>query len=212
MKTRKVDGFEVELNSSVEIQESMPRCERCKRAYIAFSFKDDDIIRCYDAPHIGAGSFGDVYERDDWKEVSSADCEECDEFDPRGLPFPMNVSDILFDEPEVRKPLGAEIGSTVVVRPCDPAFGGKTYLGVLAGETPTQIGLKYDQKRKELIVSHEWFNPMIVIPSERAVVYGYESWWRVASEEDLRELSDITDEEILSQPYMAALVGTATDG
>ena len=208
MKTRKVNGFEVELNSSVEIQESTPRCKRCKRAYM--DLMDGGALRCYATPH--TGPFGDVYERDDWKQVSSADCDECGEFDPRGLPFPMDVSDILFDEPEVRKPLGAEIGSTVVVRPCDPAFGGKTYLGVLVGETPTQIGLKYDQKRKELIVSHEWFNPMIVIPSERAVVYGYESWWRVASEEDLRELSDITDEEILSQPYMAALVGTATDG
>ena len=63
----------------------------------------------------------------------------------------------------------------------------------------------------------------VVLMQDRPVLYdikvlpgsmtpGYESWWRVASEEDLRELSDITDEEILSQPYMAALVGTATEG
>lgn len=119
------------------------------------------------------------------------------------------VEDILFENPKIVEVVGHKIGSIVCVRPCDPAFEDKTYLGILVGEMPLQIGLQYVTEGKELRVYSAFSNPLIVIPEKSAVVYGYESWWReVDSPEDL---ADITDEQIMAQPYMAALASMVAD-
>lgn len=218
MPVRKINLADIEMESAKEIQDGKPRHERCRRCFEDFhseyfkSRRDEceergyGILRCYDSPV----TLGDAYGRDDWDEVEPEACGSCEEFDPRGLRFPLEVDDILFENPKLDKPLGHEIGELVAVRPCDPDFGNKTYLGILAGEIPVQIGLQYAESEKELRVYQMWSNPLIIIPSANAAVYGYESWWRPIESAD--DLSDITDEQIMSQPYMAALAKLYAEG
>ena len=211
---RKVCGVDATLTDFRANQEKEPRWRRCRRCFEDVLSDDaklrtDElcergfgVLRCYDTPH--SGPFGDVYERDDWHEVVPEDCDACDAIELNGLPFPLAVENVLVEQPEIGDVSGTRIGSIVVVRPCDPAFEDKTYLGILVGEMPLHIALQYDADAKELIAYSAWSNPMIVIPSESAIVYGYESWWKAVGSED--DLKDITDDEILSQPYMVALM------
>lgn len=119
--------------------------------------------------------------------------------------FPIEFDDILLDELEVREPSCCETASLVAVRPCDPRYGGNTYLGVVVGELPTEIGLQRQicERGEELVVVAEEYNPLIAIPQLNVAVWGYESWWRPI---DNMGLKDISDQEILLQPCMAALI------
>lgn len=207
---------DVEFNSVVEEGESQDRCDMCKRAFWDFHsdkakgrWGDDGfegILRCYDEPV----DFFEGYERDDFREIEPAECDSCDEYDAKGLRFPMELDDILVEDIGIKKAVGHEIGAWVAVRPCAPEFGGKTYLGILVGNMPTQIGLQYDGERKELRVTSDFPNPLIVIPSMSAVTYGCESWWREI--DGLDDFRDITDLDIESQPYVAALRELFPDG
>ena len=206
--TRVVNGVDVEFQDYAASINERARCELCKRSYMDFNIADDSIdFRCYDTPH--SGPFGDVYERDDWHKIEPWDCDACDEYEQRGLAFPISVNNVLVEQPSIGGFAGYEIGQLVIVRPCDPSFGDKTYLGILVGEMPVQIGLQYVREDGELRVYNVMTNPLIVIPEASAAVYGYESWWKSVDSPD--DLKDITDEQIMSQPYMAALASMVAD-
>lgn len=93
-------------------------------------------------------------------------------------------------------------GNLVRVRSCRKAHGDKTYLGILIGD----VALSVSHTIKDGVVTAGMsnYNPGILIPELKDVVYGCESWWGVIeSEEELNEL--ITDETIANVWYVKLL-------
>ena len=193
---RKIGYVQRELLDVRKSVEEHDKFERCAFSELCCS-EACDSARCWDS----------IQKDGSYREIDPRTCETCARFKEKWLSFPMMTENILLEQPpeHPRKPFGANIGDIVAVRPCNPAYGDKTYLGVLVGEMPTQIGLhsvSYDSN--ELAVLQDWFNPLIVVPELNVAVWGYESWWRVLKPGE--GLEEITDEAILSQPYMAALM------
>ena len=104
---------------------------------------------------------------------------------------------------ETKHPEGLPIhpyGSPCLVRvkPCAEEYGGKTFIGFLVGHAA--IGSRITIKDDSLVCDWAYFNPMIYIPENGCVVFGYESWWgKIDSVDDLKE---ITNEEIDSVWYV----------
>lgn len=122
------------------------------------------------------------------------------------IEYPITVKEILFGESEVLKPkllFGGKCGDFVSVRPCDPKYGNKTYLGILIGELSLSPLVSWDKEKGALTISHAMHNPAIFVPDINAVVYGCGSWWgRIKSEADLKK---ITDADIENVWYVKAL-------
>jgi len=78
-------------------------------------------------------------------------------------------------------------GTFVSVRPCDDK---KTYLGIYLGDLQTTPLVAHSTKSQTLFVNCRT-NPAMWVPDLNKVVWGYGSWWgEVASEEELRQISD----------------------
>lgn len=91
----------------------------------------------------------------------------------------------------------AQCGDWVKVRPCDPALGDRTFLGVLIGEVPMGVHLSYVRETRHLKVSSGMLNPAIYVPDLKRVVYGIESWWgKIETPDDLREITDAVVDDV----------------
>jgi hypothetical protein len=90
-----------------------------------------------------------------------------------------------------------ETGLMVRVRLCSD---DKTYLGFLIGDAP--LSSSVSMKQDSILCTWAYYNPAILVPSLKKVVYGNESWWSVLKPGD--ELKDITEEEISNIWYVKA--------
>lgn len=98
-------------------------------------------------------------------------------------------------------------GDFVKVR---PSAEDKTFLGVYLGDTPIGLGISYKDEQSTLVIKPGVPNPAIYVPDLKRIVYGMESWWgRIASPDDLKEISD---EDISNVWYVQALKAFAEDG
>lgn len=78
----------------------------------------------------------------------------------------------------------------------------KTYLGFHLGDMVIDCQAMFDPEDQDITVGFRR-NPAIYVPALNRVVMGMESWWgEIESEKDLKE---ITDETINSQPYVQLL-------
>lgn len=121
------------------------------------------------------------------------------------IKYPITVTGIDFEDNEPIKPplFGGKTGDFVSIRPCAKQYEGKTYLGILIGEAPLNIGVEFDVKTGRLKVDRYSYNPAILIPSLGKIIYGAESWWgRIKTPDDLRK---ITDQDIENVWYVRAL-------
>lgn len=86
-------------------------------------------------------------------------------------------------------------GKFVKVKPCGQEYEGKTYLGIMIGEIALGSSVTIENDK----ISCWWsgYNPAILIPEKKTVVYGAESWWgKIKSEADLKEITDIDIENV----------------
>lgn len=123
-----------------------------------------------------------------------------------GIEYPITVNKIEFGDAPSYKPERygkPQCGLLVMVRPVGQEYGDKTFLGVLLGEMAVSQACSFDPASGVLKVDRCMFNPMIFIPENNAVVFGYESWWGVIKRED--QLRQITDADIQSVWYVKAL-------
>lgn len=124
------------------------------------------------------------------------------------IQFPITVNAIEFDEHtrDAHHPkllFGGQCGDFVAVRPCGDRYAGKTFLGVLIGETALSLGVRWKEERNALVVARSMYNPMIYVPDLREVVWGCGSWWGKIRDKD--HLRSITDEDINNVWYVQAL-------
>lgn len=85
-------------------------------------------------------------------------------------------------------------GTFVSVRPCNPEYKDKTYLGLYIGEIALGFSVqreKLEDETEALTIERTMYNPSIFVFALNKVIFGIESWWGVIrSEDDLREISD----------------------
>lgn len=168
-------------------QDIQKRINRCKHSHM-------DIHPPYG--HI-CGRNTDSF--DNATPITDKDCENCPYFDSRYIEYPITVDGIDYEKYEA---YNLDRPGLVKIRPCAEKYGDKTYLGLLLGDLPASTHVSYDKKTKRLIVGM-MSNPAIFVFETQEVVYGCESWWgRI---EDPSELTDITDDVISSQWYVAPL-------
>lgn len=142
---------------------------------------------------------------DDAAPITDKDCDGCPYFDSRYIEYPITVDGIDYEKYEV---YNLDRPGLVKVRPCAEKYGDKTYLGLLLGDLPASTHVSYDKNTRRLTVGMIG-NPAIFVFETKEVVYGCESWWgRI---EDPSELTDITDDTINSQWYVAALKAMTPD-
>jgi hypothetical protein len=121
-----------------------------------------------------------------------------------------------------------KVGSLAKVRPADPKYGDKTYLGLFIGEVALGSSARYADVRagetkvvipgkdmepdtnspsgedgKALVIQWGHYNPAFLVPALGEVIYGAGSWWSPISKPE--ELRDITDEQIGDVWYVKAL-------
>lgn len=123
------------------------------------------------------------------------------------IKYPIEVNKIVFDDTkQVYDPNGwrkDNVGKFVAIRSVHEEDGGKTYLGIYLGEFAISIGASYKSEKKEVVVSHEMYNPAIFVFDLNKVLFGYESWWGVIKSE--KDLQQITDKDIENVWYVKAL-------
>lgn len=122
------------------------------------------------------------------------------------IKFPIKVKALKFSERETHKPktlTGAGCGDLVSVRPCDPEFEGKTFLGILLGEFALSQMVQFDKETATLSVSLSMHNPAIFVPSLKKIIRGCGSFWGVIKDE--AHLRQITDDDIANVWYIKAL-------
>lgn len=122
------------------------------------------------------------------------------------IKYPITVNDIdHHNGPILRTRVigGGSCGQFVSIRPCDPVYEGKTYLGILLGDLATGVAVQFQPNDGKLFVAPAWYNPAIYVPDLKRVVFGYESWWgEIESEAHLRK---ITESDIQNVWYVQAL-------
>lgn len=122
------------------------------------------------------------------------------------LDNPITVAEVaLSDIPAHRANLlfGGKCGDFVSIRPCDPQYGEKTYLGVLLGEIARSVGFGFNAETQRLTFGFSQHNPAIFVPDLATVIYGSASWWGLIKSED--DLKQITDADIENVWYVRAL-------
>ncbi len=123
------------------------------------------------------------------------------------IEYPIEVIGIDFGPKPVYsdKPLFSPkiVGKFVSVRPCDPEYDNKTYLGLYIGDIALTNCITYHKATKRLEVLNGMFNPAIFVFDLNKVIFGCGSWWgEIKSEEQLRQ---ITDTDIDNVWYVKAL-------
>lgn len=108
--------------------------------------------------------------------------------------------------PILKENTGAQL---VSVRPCDPFYQDKTFIGFMLGDLATGIGVSASGEG-EYEVYPTGHNPAIYIPEIGKIVYGRASFWgRITNENDLVA---ITDEAIRNTWYVKAAIGLTQEG
>jgi hypothetical protein len=122
------------------------------------------------------------------------------------ITFPIQVKAILLGREDVLRPsllMSQEAGDFVAVRPCAEEHKGTTFLGLMLGEVSMSKNVKYDPKTEALTFTNSGYNPAMLVPDLKAVIYGCESWWSlIKTPEDLKK---ITDQDINNVWYVKAL-------
>jgi len=130
-------------------------------------------------------------------------CEKCESFNSRFIEYPITVAKIDQAMWDVNDTLYRDkVGSLVLVRPTDPEYKGKTFVGIHLGELPAGPHISYNNASQTLNVFGNP-NPAFFIPEIKKILFGYESWWMVPNKDELD--AQITDEMIEAQPYMKML-------
>ena len=126
-------------------------------------------------------------------------CNTCERYKSLYIEYPIQV-DKINTTPIEPSPLYAEyIGKPCAVRLCRDDNDATTYIGIFLGELPYEMMISYQEDSKEL---HQYpaYNPAILIPEKKEIVWGYESWWKIInSPEDFTEISAA---DIQSQWYV----------
>ena len=173
------------------MKEEERKVRRCR--YSWFAFVDEEGNRIEPTPNCNHGGMGKS------RLVDPDECETCPSFKSRYIEYPIVVNEIqnedLFDNPFYYQ----RSGNLVRVRPCDEKYEGRTVLGLMLGDLPIQAIAQWNEETGKLTVS-AMHNPAILVLESREVVWGYESWWSAI--EAAEELADITDEQIMNQPYV----------
>ena len=163
-----------------------PKIKRCK--YAKRDWPNFKIVNC-------------VLDKENVHSVCEEDCEKCSSFDSKYIEYPITVTAI-----ENRamnfEPLFHEAGSLCRVKPCGDVYRGKTFLGVLIGDLPTQIMSSYN-KETGVLTNGTLNNPAIFVPELKKIIWGAESFWDTIDSED--DLKDITDSEINDVWYVQLL-------
>ncbi len=123
------------------------------------------------------------------------------------ITYPIEVEGIDYGNGQVYsdKPLFHPelVGKFVSVRPVDPEYENKSYLGLYIGDIALGKFVTYDEETRRLKVSHGRYNPALFVFDLNKVIYGAGSWWReIKSEKQLRQ---ITDGDIENIWYVKAL-------
>lgn len=124
-------------------------------------------------------------------------CEKCPRYKNRFIEFPLTIDQLDIQSIEPSTLYADRIGSPCAIRLAgnDP----KTYIGIFLGELPYQIHASVFIQNNTLSC-YPLYNPAILVPELKRIVYGYESWWKtLESPEDFKE---ITGADIQSQWYV----------
>lgn len=132
--------------------------------------------------------------------IEKAHC--CDDFDSQWIEYPFVIDKIETEKIDYSNCLFHKVGSLVKIRPCGDEYHGKTYLGFLVGDLPTEIISNLYTETSTLNIS-TMKNPAIFVPELKKIIFGYESWWgEIKSEEELKE---ITNDDIDNVWYIKIL-------
>lgn len=176
------------------------RVRRCR--YSWFAFVDEEGNRIEPTPKCSHEGMGNS------RFVDPDECETCPNFKSRYIEYPIEVDEIeikgLFNSPFYSR----QSGCLVKVRPCDEKYGGRTLLGLMLGDLPWQVSVRYDEQARKLTCG-AIHNPAILVLETHEVVWGCESWW--SEIDDPSGIRDITDDQIANQPYMKWLRGDDGD-
>ena len=172
-------------NESVE---NLPRYRKC-RYYVPGDF--DEPGKHYCAPD--AKTLGEQWEQK--HEINVADCEHCDHYKCRYIEYPLTIQGLEIKDPEA---WGISF-EPVKVRLCED---DKTYFGILLGEFPWKTLASFNESDGKLVISTVT-NPCILLPEQKRIVFGCQSWWsRIKPGEDI---SDITNADIENTWYVKLL-------
>lgn len=117
--------------------------------------------------------------------------------------YPIEVGGITFRRGASLLQKGLRKRELVRIRPCDPALGGKTFLGLYLGDMATRAGCSFNRETEVLEIYVGSYNPAIWIPSLQRIVFGFESWWGAIETEE--QLAEITDDSIGKIWYVQAM-------
>lgn len=178
-------------------EETKRNCNTCRHG---MPFATCDILDNNEEYKSLPEGIRDIQKKYEWKEKFV-----CGKYRCRYIEYPIEVSGINKDT-EMRTVGADRIGSFVRVRPCGD---DKTYLGIYLGDLPLDITVSHNYESKVLNIGY-MTNPAIFVFDLNRIVYGAESWWgTVENEDDLREISDSTIENIW---YVRALKMMEGDG
>lgn len=92
-------------------------------------------------------------------------------------------------------------GDLVQIKPCGEEYKGKTYLGIFLGMAALSTHIEIKEDKFECKLSS--YNPAILVPELKKIIYGCESWWGKIN--TVEELKQITKEDIESVWYVKLL-------
>ena len=175
----------------MENTDTTPRYRKCAHYVPGSIFLAGEKNRHFCAPE--AKTLGEQWEQK--KEIDINCCDGCDKYKCRYIEYPLTIEGI-----EIRHPEAWGITfEPVRVRLCEDS---KTYFGILLGEFPFHTTVSFKEENKKLKISSVT-NPCILLPEQKKVVFGCESWWsRIKPGEDI---SDITDTDIENTWYVKLL-------
>lgn len=151
----------------------------------------------YCAPN--AKTLGEQWEQR--QEINVEKCVKCDRYKCKYIEYPLTIQELEITDPEA---WGISF-EPVKVRLCED---NKTYLGILLGEFPWKTRASFNETDGKLKIS-TMTNPCILLPEQKKIVFGCESWWsRIKPGEDI---SDITDADIDNTWYVKLLKGLSKE-
>lgn len=121
------------------------------------------------------------------------------------LEAPITINEIEVDEHSamIQDGISIKAGTLVSIRPCNPQYQDKTYLGLYLGDIALGMKIQHDQENGKLHLGYSFHNPAIFVFDLKEIIFGVESWWgKIESEEQLRQ---ITDNDIENVWYVKAL-------
>ena len=177
------------MNNKEKTKE-LQKHQRCK--YYTCGILDNPL-KHYCSP--GAKTLGEKL--DNRHEINVDDCEKCSQFKSKYIEYPITVQEMDVKDPKA----WGVCFDPVKVRLCED---DKTYFGILLGNFPWMMHVTYNEDKEKLEVS-TITNPCILLPEQKRIVFGAESWWCRINPGD--DISDITDDDIENTWYVELLKG-----